>query len=173
MKRSLKAFPLAFVIAFASSFGIAATSGPSTAAFPQFLATSTLLGTWSLDTSRMAMPPEQRPKSVNFTFDDAGNNRLAMRVDIVYAPGNEVHSAGTSALNGTPSAVKNSPEADTASFELPAPNVLIMALQKKGVLVSTRIYSVGPDNHDLTETTIYPGDNGSVVMKTNYFHRTR
>lgn len=172
MKFSPKALVLASVVALASSFGVAAT-GSSTAAPSQNLATSTLLGTWSLDTSRMAMPPEQRPKSVRFTFGDAGDSKLAMHVDIVYAPGNEVHSAGTSTLDGTPSAVKNSPEADTASFRLPAPNVLIMALQRKGVLVSTRIYSVMPDDRSLTETAVYPGENGAILMKTNYFTRVR
>jgi len=173
MRFSPKARVLASVIGLAFSLGVAATSGSSTAAPSQHLAASTLLGTWSLDTSRMAMPPEQRPKSVSFTFGDAGNNTLAMHVDIVYAPGNEVHSAGTSALDGTPAAVKNSPEADTASFKLPAPNVLIMALQRKGVLVSTRIYSVLPDGRSLTETAVYPGENGSIVMKTNHFTRVR
>lgn len=172
MKLSRKAPILALVMVFAASLGVAAT-GPSAAAPPPRLATSTLLGTWSLDTSRMAMPPEQRPTSVRFTFGNAGDDKLAMRVDIVYAPGNEVHSAGTSAIDGAPSAVKNSPEADTASFKLPAPNVLVMALQSKGVLVSTRIYSVMPDGRSLTETTVYPGENGTVTMKANYFTRVR
>jgi hypothetical protein len=121
----------------------------------------------------MAMPPEQRPKSVRFTFGDGGNNKLTMHVDIVYAPGQEAHSVGTAALDGTPSTVKNSPEADTASFKQPAPNVLVMALQRNGVLVSTRIYSVMPDDHNLVETTVYPGKDGLVVMKTNYFERVR
>jgi hypothetical protein len=173
MTFSPKAWVLASVIALTSSQGFAATHGSSTTIPSQHLAASALLGTWSLDTSRMAMPPEQRPKNVRFTFGDAGDNKLAMQVDITYAPGNEVHSAGTSALDGTPSAVKNSPEADTASFKLPAPNVLIMALQRKGVLVSTRIYSVMPDGHSLTETAVYPGENGSIIMKTNYFTRVR
>lgn len=172
MKFSPKALVLVSVMGLALSLGVAAT-GASTVAPRQDLAASGLLGTWSLDTSRMAMPPGQRPKSVRFTFGDAGGNKLAMNVDIVYAPGNEVHSASTSALDGTPSAVRNSPEADTASFKLPAPNVLVMALQRKGVLVSTRIYSVMPDRRSLTETAVYAGENGSVLMKTNYFMRVR
>jgi hypothetical protein len=172
MKLSLKALALASVITLASSVTVAATTASSVVAPPQLLAASPLLGSWSLDTSRMPMPPEQRPKSVRFTFGDEGDNKLAMRVDIVYAPGQEVHSAGEAALDGTPSAVKNSPEADTASFKQPAPNVLVMALQRNGVLVSTRIYSVMPDDHNLVETTVYPGKDGLLVMKTNYFVRS-
>jgi len=172
MQLSRKARILAFVAALSVSLG-AAGSGLPIAAHPPQLATSTLLGVWSLDTSSMAMPAEQRPKSVRFTFGDAGGDKLAMQVDIVYAPGNEAHSTGTSLLDGTPSAVKDSPEADTASFKLPAPNVLVMALQREGVLVSTRIYSVMPDGRSLVETTVYPGEHGSVIMKTNRFTRVR
>lgn len=173
MKRSLKSLVLASVIALTSTLAVAATPGSSAAAPSQHLAASTLLGNWVLDISRMPLPPEQRPKSVKFAFGDAGGNTLSMRVDIVYAPGQEVHSAGTAPIDGTPSAVTNSPEADTASFKLPAPNVLVMALQKHGVLVSTRIYSAMPDGHSLVETAVYPGKNGSVVMRTNYFTRAR
>jgi hypothetical protein len=84
-----------------------------------------------------------------------------------------VHSSGTAALDGTPSAVKNSPEADTAAVKLPSPDVLVMALLKNGVLVSTRIYAVLPGNRSLVETAVYPGKDGVPVMKTNYFTRVR
>jgi hypothetical protein len=172
MKLSGNLLVLIFVAALSFSLG-AAGAAPSMVPLPSHLATSSLLGVWSLDTSSMAMPAEQRPKSVRFTFGDAGGDKLAMQVDIVYAPGNEAHSTGTSSLDGTPSAVKNSPEADTASFKLPVPNVLVMALQREGVLVSTRIYSVMPDGRSLIETAVYPGEHGSVIMKTNRFTRVR
>lgn len=173
MKLLPKALVFASVVALVSLPGIAGTPGLSASAPAQHLASSALLGTWALDISHMPVPPEQRPKSVAFMFGDKGDNTLNMRVDIVYAPGQEVHSAGMGKLDGTPSAVKDSPEADTASFKLPAPNVLVMALQKNGVLVSTRIYSVMPDGHSLTETEVYPGKDGLVSMRTNYFTRVR
>jgi hypothetical protein len=96
-----------------------------------------------------------------------------MRVDVVYAPGKEVHSSSTAALDGTPATVRNSPEGDTVALRQPAPNVLVMALEKGNVLVSTRIYSVLPDNRSLVETAVYPGNDGLLVMKTSYFTRTR
>lgn len=108
-----------------------------------------------------------------FTFGNASDSEWATRVDIVYAPGNEVHSSSTAALDGTLFPIKNSSEADTAALKLPAPNVLIMALQKHGVLVSTRIYAVLPGNRSLVETAVYPGKDGLPVMKTNYFTRVR
>jgi hypothetical protein len=173
MNRMPKALALAFVAALACPPAVSAApaSRPDSAAARASAAP--LLGAWSLDTSRMAMPPGQRPKSVKFTFGDAGGGKWTVQVDIVYAPGNEVHSVCTAALDGTPAAIENSPEADTGAFKRPAPNVLVMALQKRGVLVSTRIYAVAPDGRGLVETAVYPGENGFPVMKTNYFTRVR
>lgn len=71
------------------------------------------------------------------------------------------------------SPVKDSPEANSAALNLPAPNVLVMALQEDSTLVSTRIYSVLPDGRELIETAVYPGKNGLPVMRTNYFTRVR
>ncbi|MBE1160807.1 hypothetical protein [Dyella acidiphila] len=170
MKLLVKALVWASVAALASSLAVAASPIVTPA---QHLTGSPLLGNWLLDTSRMPIPPEQRPQSVRFAFADAGNNTLAMHVDIVYAPGNEVHSASTAPLDGTPAPVKNSPEGDAASFKSPAPNVLVMALQRGSVLVSTRIYAVEPDGQHLVETAVYPGKDGSIVMRTNYFTRAR
>lgn len=170
MKLLPKILVLASAAALAYSLGAAATSGSSIGVHP---AASPLLGSWSLDTSRMPAPPGQRPVSVRFTFADAGENKWTTHVDIVYAPGEEVHSVGTAALDGTLFVVKNSPEADTAAVKQPAPNVLVMALQKEGVLVSTRTYAVMPDGRTLVETAVYPGHAGAPVMKTNYFTRIR
>lgn len=163
MKRLPKVF-VGLSIALATSLCVAAVPGQRAA---------TVLGSWSLDTSRLPMAPEQRPKSVRFTFNDTGGDKLAVHVDIVYAPGAEVHSASTVTLDGTPAAIENSPEADTVAMKEPAPNVLVMALKKDGVLVSTRIYSVTPDGDSLVETVVYPGDDSSRLMRTNYFTRVR
>ena len=164
---------LAFAVALTCLPAVSAAPVSSPGSASARAAASPLLGTWSLDTARMAMPAEQRPKSVRFTFDDASGSKWTVRVDIVYAPGNEVHSVCTAALDGTSAVVKNSPEADAGAFKQPAPNVLVMALLRGGVLVSTRIYSVMPDGRSLVETAVYPGKDGLPIMKTNYFTRVR
>lgn len=169
MKLALKAMVVASIVALACSVTLAA---PPAAATEQPV-DAPLLGSWSLDTSRMPVPPDQRPKSVQFSFGDAGKHTWNVHVDIVYRPGEEVHSVSTPVLNGSPTIITNSPEADTGTFKQPAPNVLVMALQKDGVLVSTRIYSALPDGHTLVETAVYPGQGGAPVMKTNYFTRVR
>ena len=172
MKLTLKTLVVASVVALASSLMLAAPPGDATDLGSQHTDAS-LLGSWSLDTSRMPVPPEQRPASVRFTLGDAGRNTWKVSVDIVYAPGQEVHSVSTPVLDGSSTVITNSPEADTGTFKQPAPNVLVMALQKQGVLVSTRIYSALPDGRTMVETAVYPGQSGTPVMKTNYFTRVR
>lgn len=171
MKLLPNALMLVSIAALSSPLAAAAVPGALKNVSSTHLATDPLLGTWSLDTSRLPMPPEQRPRSVRFTFGDAGGGKWAVHVDIVYAPGNEVHSSSMAALDGTSVAVENSPEANLVALKHPAPNVLVMALQKNGTLVSTRIYSVMPDGHNLVETEVYPGQKGLAVMKTHYFTR--
>lgn len=166
MKRMSKATWLVFAVALAA--GSAATRTESAKA-PE----PSLLGTWSLDTSRMPLPPDQRPKSVRFAFADAGGGNLSIHVDIVYSPGSEVHSTSLASVDGSAAVVENSPEADHVTLRRPTPGVLVMALQKQGVLVSTRIYTVTPDNRGLVETNVHPGEKGDVVMRTNYFDRVR
>jgi hypothetical protein len=170
MKLLPKVMALTFVVALMSSLTAIAASGSTGVdandAYP-------LLGRWLLDTSRLPMPPEQRPRNVTFTFADGGEGKLSVHVDIVYAAGQEVHSVSMAALDGTPTTIKDSPEADTGVFGQPAPNVLVMALQKEGILVSTRIYAVTPDGQHLVETAVYPGNNGPLVMKASYFTRIR
>lgn len=167
-----KAHVLVLVV-MVSVVTLAAASRTSAGEFPTHSAASSLFGTWSLDTSRLPMPPDQRPKSVTFTFADAGGDKWVTHVDIVYAPGVEVHSVSTATLDGTYAVIENSPEADHVAVERPAPNVLVMALQKEGVLVSTRIYTMLPDGRNLVETVVYPGTNRMPVMRANYFTRIR
>jgi hypothetical protein len=128
-----------------------------------------LVGRWSLDTSRMPIPAEARPKRVTITLEEAGTNRLSMDVAIVYADGAEVHSKGTASLDGTPIAVEGSPEADAAAMKRPEPRVLVLGLSKGGVPASTRVYTVTPDGKSITETMSALGPDGQPTLRTNYF----
>jgi hypothetical protein len=132
---------------------------------------SPLLGKWSVDTSRMAMPPAARPKSVFLTFSDAGNNRLEMDVDIVYADGKQVHTKGVNPLDGTAVPVVGSPEADAAAMEHPQPNVLVVGLSMGGVPASTRVYSAAIDGKTMSEVVSFYDDKGKPGMRVHYFTR--
>ena len=52
---------------------------------------SPLVGRWSVDVSRLPMPPEARPRSVTITFADV-DGKWATTVDIVDAGGNARNS---------------------------------------------------------------------------------
>lgn len=171
MMRLQKAAILLSLVVLMSSPGLAVSSSASAPALHPVA--SPLLGSWLLDTSRLPMPPEQRPKSVRITFGKAKGSMLSVHVDIVYASGEEVHSSSRAALDGTLAAVTNSPEGDAVALEQPTPSVLVMALRKGNVLVSTRIYSVLPGGESLVETVVYPKKFDSLVMKKNYFTRIR
>lgn len=134
---------------------------------------SPLIGRWSLDLSRMPVPPEARPKSVAIAFNDAGAGKWTTRVEIVDAGGGKSHAESTVPTDGTPTPVTGSLEADTAAAKMPQPDVLIMQLGKGSQPASTRIYTVSADGKTMTEIAAYFGQDGKPILRTNYFTRAR
>jgi hypothetical protein len=142
-------------------------------ALAQPVAPSPLLGAWAVDVSKLPIPPEQRPRSVTFTFNDAGGGKWATLVDIVAPDGSATHGTTSYARDGTPWPVQGSPEADTTAVMMPKSDVLVMALSKGGVPGSIRVYAVAPDGKSMTEIATYFGREGKPVMRTNHFNRIR
>lgn len=135
---------------------------------------SPLLGSWSVDVSRLPMLPETRPKSVTITFSDAGRGKWSTTVDIFGADGSQRHMTSTYPLDGTPSAIEgDTAEADVAAVKTPAPNVMVMELARGRIPASTRVYIVMPDGRTMVETAAHLGDDGKPVLRTNYFRRVR
>jgi hypothetical protein len=133
-----------------------------------------LLGRWAVDVSRLPIPAEARPKSVTFTFRDAGASKWSTNVDIISGDGSERHMSATYVPDGTPSPIEGDKvEADTAAVKLPMPNVMVLALGKGGIPASTRVYTVAADGKTMIETAVYFSDDGKPVMRTNYFNRVR
>lgn len=157
MKRTLTLLLLAVLACAAYAFGKPAPTSP-------------LLGRWAVDTSRLPMPPAARPMSVHIRFKDVGKGRWSTEVVIMDAGGTRSQATSTYALDGTPTRVQGSTEADIAAVRQPAPDVLVMALGKGGVPASTRIYAVRPDG-TLVETAVYFGQDGKPIMRTHYFSR--
>ena len=131
---------------------------------------SPLIGRWSVDVSRLPMPPEARPRSVTIAFAEV-DGKWATTVDIVDAGGNASHATGATMLDGTPSAVAGSAEADVAAMTMPQPGVLVMSLAKGGLPANTRVYAVAADGRTMVETAAYFGSDGKPIMRTNYFSR--
>ena len=148
---------------------------PDAPALAGSLNASPLIGSWAVDVSRLPIPPQDRPKSVTITFNDAGDGKWTTQVDIVDAAGSENQSIGTATLDGKPVPVTSSNEADIAAMKMPAPNVLVLSLGKGGSPASTRIYTVAADDKTMTETVIYFWNNGQPMpaMRTNHFTRIR
>ena len=146
------------------------------AASPAFAAptVSPLLGSWSVDVTKLPVPPEARPKSVTMTFSDAGAGKWRTNVDIRGGDGSVRKMTSTYALDGSAAPIEGDQmEADTSAVKLPAPNVMVLALGKGGIPASTRIYTVAPDGKTMTETAVYFGADGKPVMRTNSFNRLR
>lgn len=143
-------------------------------AAPQARATepSPVLGRWSVDVSRLPMPPEARPKRVTFAFDAVESDKWRIRVEIVQADGSERISTATVALDGSTSAIAGDTlEADAIAARLPQPGVLVLALGKARVPASTRVYAVSADGRHLVETATHFGADGKAVMRMFQLHR--
>jgi hypothetical protein len=132
---------------------------------------SPLLGTWAVDTSRLPVPPEARPKRVTIIFSQVTPGQLTTRVEVVDPTGALLVAEGTNELNGTIAPVSGNLEADTSAATMPAPTVLVLQLARANVPGSTRIYTVEPDGKSMVETAANFGANGQPVMRFNYFRR--
>jgi hypothetical protein len=132
-----------------------------------------LLGSWTVDTSRLPIPAEARPKSVTITFSDEGADRLRTRVEVIDPAGARLEAEGVTPLDGSPTPVTSNFEADVSATTMPRPDVLIMQLAKNGSPASTRIYSVGVDGRTMIETVAYFRPDGQPVLRKNYFARLR
>lgn len=149
------------IVFLAGAPSYAKTAGPSP-----------LVGRWAVDVSRIPVPPAARPKSVTITFGEAGG-KWSTQVVIANADGTKLHSEGTAPLDGTPTPVTGSIEADITAVKMPTPNVLVMQLGKGSVPASTRIYTVAADGKTMIETVAYFEKDGRPGLRTNYFTRLR
>lgn len=136
-------------------------------------ANAALVGSWAVDTSRLPIPAEARPKSVTLTFSDEGTDRLRTKVEVIDPAGKRLEAEGVTPLDGSPTPVTSNFEADVSATTMPRPEVLIMQLAKNGSPASTRIYSVAADGKTMIETVAYFRPDGQPVLKKNYFFRLR
>lgn len=156
---------------FLPSILLAAACTLGCAAHAQQPGIAALAGKWTVDVSRLPIPPEFRPKSVTVTFADVPGGKLSTRVEVVDGAGAVNFAESVAELNGTPVPVKGNLEADTAAASMPAPGVLIMQLSRSGVPGSTRIYTLTADRKTMTETAANFGDDGRPFMRINHFSR--
>ncbi|HTP39258.1 MAG TPA: hypothetical protein VMI92_06745 [Steroidobacteraceae bacterium] len=142
-------------------------------AFAASAGTSPLMGNWAVDISRLPIPPEARPKSVNIVFRKSGKDSLTIMVDIVDGAGKLSHATSTATLDGKPTEVSGGSEADVAAAMMPTANVLVLVLGKNGVGGSTRVYTLAADGKTMIETATYYTQDGQPLFRTNYFTRSK
>ncbi len=147
-----------------------AEQGPT----PQAIKISTnkqlpLVGSWSLDVSRI--PEAERPRAVTITFRVSKDQKWTTLVEIVAPDGSVQRAESTAALDGVPVAIAgNMRFVDTVALRQPAPNALVMTLGKDGAPLSTRVYTVAADRKSMTETIVWPGKD-LPKLETTYFRR--
>ena len=163
----MKALLAIFLVCIVPKIGATAIPDPTPAQ------RSPLLGSWTVDVSRLPIPPEARPRKVTITFASVDANDWTMRVDIVDADGHEIDATGAYTLDGKQVRVTGSPEADAGAVKMPSPDVLVLALSKGGAGASTRIYAAEPGGQNMVETAVYFGQDGKPIMRTNYFSRAQ
>jgi hypothetical protein len=132
-----------------------------------------LFGTWAVDTSRLPMAPEARPRSVTITFSSAGEDRLRTRVEVVDPAGARLLADGVTPLDGTPTRLESNFEADLSATTMPTKSVLVMQLGKDGTPASTRIFAVDADGRHMVETVTFFGPDGKPVFRRNFFSRVQ
>jgi hypothetical protein len=137
------------------------------------LAQSPIFGTWRVDTSKLPMPPDVRPKSVEITFQPVERNGMSTQVHVTTADGSIMASESVTDLAGTPAKVSGNLEADTVSTTMPLPQVLVMQLSLNGNPGSTRIYAVQSGGLTMTETAANYDARGLPYTRINYFHKKR
>jgi hypothetical protein len=112
-----------------------------------------LLGTWSVDVSKLDAP--NPPASVTMVFAEAGGGSYLLSFDIVTRDGRNIH-AGSSVFKPDGSLVSgsNSPEVDIATFTMPNRRTLVMGGALAGHPGHTRIWSLSDDGKSMTETIV-------------------
>ena len=152
---------------------LAAAAMPGTPALAEAPPASPLIGSWAVDTARLAMPLEARPKSVTITYDDVGGGKWRTNVEVVLPDGKTVQAISTYIPDGTATPVEGNLEADMAATRLPEPGVMVTALALRGNPGSMRTYTVSADGKTMTETVVYFTAGGVPAMRTNHFNRVR
>jgi DNA-binding CsgD family transcriptional regulator len=128
-----------------------------------------LAGKWSLDLARI--PAEERPRQVTIVFRVSKDRKWMTLVEIVAPDGSTRRAGSTAALDGIAVPVTGNMDfIDSVSLRQPAPNTLVMTLNKNGAPVSTRVYTVSKDRKSMTETIVW-SNNGIPKMETTYFDR--
>jgi len=135
-------------------------------------APSKLLGRWTLDISKLPLPPGATPpRSVTLTVAEHGQDKWKTTIDTVNADGSTIRAEATYPLDGQRAPVAGSLDVDTIAVARPEADVLVMATSRNGRPSNTRIFTVSPDGKAQTETIVSHGPDGLPVTRANHWTR--
>lgn len=120
---------------------------------PAFAQSSPFAGSWALDLSQMPSTYGTPPRSVTYSFADAGDGQSRLTIEIVNADGSVRRSTAQYRPDGRAVPAEGDRlEADMIAIGAPAPNVLVMSLARESNLSSVRTYAVSADGREMTES---------------------
>lgn len=144
----------------------------ASAAAPTAGEQSPFIGQWALDLSRMPDTYGPPPKRVVYGFEDLGSGEWRTTINIT-APDDSVRRVAVQyrrdgkMVKGTGDQV----DGDSAAFNSPAANVLVMSLAKDKKLGSVRVYAISPDGKEMTESAANVDSSGTPFVRNFHFRR--
>lgn len=128
-----------------------------------------LLGTWSVDVSKLQQPDP--PKSVTITLAEAGADTYRMVVVIESSDGTKSQGECTFNSDGTAVGGTGSVDVDVVSMTMPSRKILVMGAGLGGHPTSSRVFSLSDDGRRMIETIIRHLPDGTPYTRVNTWSR--
>lgn len=132
---------------------------------------SLLIGTWSIDVSKLAIP--NPPRRVTIAFARAGGGEYKMNVNIVDHDGSTRHGETTFKPDGTPSPAVGNADYDVVSMTMPSRRILVMGGEFKGHPGNTRVFSLSDDGRHMIETVVSHTVDGRPHTRVDVWNRAK
>jgi hypothetical protein len=134
------------------------------------------LGTWELDTSKSQTPvyadtTQSPPKSVTYTFKDAGGGKWTYQQVIVLADGKKVEPpAGTFTTDGSPSPVSD-PQFDSVTVTYPDSRTEVVTFFKAGKTIAKQTTKLSADGKQRSSSVDSTDKNGKAVHTAQIWNK--
>ncbi len=132
---------------------------------------SLLIGTWSIDVSKLAIPDP--PRRVTIVLALAGGGEYRMNVDVVDHDGSTRHGETTFKPDGTPSPAAGNADYDVVSMTMPSRRILVMGGGFKGYPGNTRVFSLSDDGRHMIETVVSHTLDGVPHTRVDVWNRAK
>ena len=132
---------------------------------------SLLLGTWTIDLSKLTMPGP--PKRVTIVFADAGSGKYKMTVDIIDHDGTTRQAASLFKTDGTPARQLGNADYDVVSMTMPSRRILVMGGGFAGHPGNTRVFSLSDDGKNMIETVVSHGRDRTPHTRVDIWNRAK